>query len=354
MTARDVTGVGRAREAASLGVILAAVASSLLSACKGEGATSVDASASAAPSATPAHTHEALPPPRHEAPKPAPLPCRILEISGAVTILPDAPDAAHAGDAGGPSADAGAPAVGTTVPRGASIQLAAGAHVALKSPHTAREVSFAGPGLVRACMGDDDDAWVVRGTFSSVAGTGEGPGAEQWVVTPLGAVRYAGGSLTVRVTDEKTEVETTTGARVFAFAAEGATPEEGATDGGAADAGDGNADGWDPVSKGHPWRRTTKTPAGAAALALAKREFDVCREGAKSARSLATAMTFPDADLTVDAPAHIAARRAARASCTIAAVRISALPASADREALGRALASGGDFAAIGPSKQTP
>ena len=51
-------------------------------------------------------------------------------------------------------------------------------------PRTGRELSFIGPALVEPCVGTDE-AWLVRGRFLGSRGTGESPGAEQWVVTPF-------------------------------------------------------------------------------------------------------------------------------------------------------------------------
>jgi hypothetical protein len=97
--------------------------------------------------------------------------------------------------------DASAPAVlhPSDVAQG-WMSLAGGDSVTITLPRTGRELAFVGPALVQPCVGTDE-AWLARGTFQGSRGSGESPGAEEWVVTPFGVVRYGAAILEVAVDD---------------------------------------------------------------------------------------------------------------------------------------------------------
>ncbi len=102
------------------------------------------------------------------------LPCRVLAEQGAPTI----------------SLDASAPIpLQPNDPARGWMTLAPGDDVTVTMPRTAREIEFLGPALVHPCVAGDE-AWVARGTFRGSRGSGETPGAHEWVVTPFGVVRY--------------------------------------------------------------------------------------------------------------------------------------------------------------------
>ena len=67
-----------------------------------------------------------------------------------------------------------------------------------KLPRSGRELTFLGPGVVEPCV-VADEAWMSRGRFQGSRGSGEAPGAEQWVVTPSAVVRYGSAILEVSV-----------------------------------------------------------------------------------------------------------------------------------------------------------
>ncbi|HSO36783.1 MAG TPA: hypothetical protein VLT33_29860, partial [Labilithrix sp.] len=78
---------------------------------------------------------------------------------------------------GGPSASADATGW---------LDVAAKANFTVRTLETGRELRFEGPGRVRACA--DDVALVAEGSAVGLPGSGEAPGAEQWVATACGAV----------------------------------------------------------------------------------------------------------------------------------------------------------------------
>ena len=114
------------------------------------------------------------------------------------------------------------------------VGLAKGARLVVKDPRTTRETSFrgiSGPARARACVGFAEESWVAAGRFESSVGAGEAPGAEEWIVTPFGVVRYAAAKVTVDVQPRDAEVKLDSGV-AFAWTPVGIAP---ATDGGLED-----------------------------------------------------------------------------------------------------------------------
>lgn len=238
-----------------------------------------------------------------------PKPCRAIAVAGIVR----------------PDADAGAPLHPGETLGDALLSLGEGGAITAKDPTSARETTLDGPGLGRLCVANDAEAWVVRGGFSSVPGAGEAPGAEQWVVTPFGALRYAVALLKVTVAKDATTVRIIHGAAwalaKVTFAADaGAMPAAGAP----------HADpaGWTLIPEG---TTATLSPDGDA-----KARVERCAAAAKDARALGATILSPDANVAELTPKHVEARRKARALCAIALVSAEAA-ASADLRAKARA-----------------
>ena len=120
-------------------------------------------------------------------------------------------------------------------PTDAWLELAKGSRVVAKDPRTARETTFRGPARVRACVGYSEESWVASGHFESAVGAGETPGAEEWVATPFGVVRYTAARLSVDVGAHDADVVVESG-QAFAWGTPG--------DAGAAD------EGWTRLSVG--------------------------------------------------------------------------------------------------------
>src|SRR5579872_5131856 len=117
-----------------------------------------------------------------------PPPCRAVEVAGDVRPAD-------------PGADAAGPELATQqeLPEHGWLVLAPGARLVAKDPRTTREASVSGPAHARLCVDHREEAWIGDGTFESATGSGETPGAEQWVVTPDAVVRYAAARLRVEV-----------------------------------------------------------------------------------------------------------------------------------------------------------
>jgi hypothetical protein len=194
--------------------------------------------------------------------------------------------------------------------------VAAGAKCTVKNPLTGREASFEGPGRARACVGgaSEGEAWLVGGSYAAAPGAGEKPGAEDWVVTPFGVVRYASAHVKLVLGKDSAELRVATGsARVFGKVLPG--------DAGAVPAAD--EDGW--TSLAGPLNVTLRASGDA------KSVVDACVSAAKEASALAAQVVKPDAALGTLAAAHVRARQRARARCALARVvaEVQAGPAGA-------------------------
>ena len=214
------------------------------------------------------------------------------------------------------------------------LDVAAKANFTVRTLETGRELRFEGPGRVRACA--DDVALVAEGSAVGLPGSGEAPGAEQWVATACGAVRWASGVHRFAGARDACRLQSSLGTAQL-YVAEDVTAEDVAVDGGAPLAGDagptGPAPGTDAGTGKPSWRRidarralrlqghgTLDTPA-AVKSALAS-----CERSAQVVQRLATSMTSGDAGGTGTigelAAESVVARGIARAACAVAAVRI--------------------------------
>ncbi len=251
--------------------------------------------------------------------------CRAISLQGDVHEVYEA-------DGGiGPSL-----AVHSEIPESDWIALGAGTRLAVKDPRTSRETVFGGPGRARACVGGREESWLASGVFESEPGAAESPGAEEWVVTALGVLRFSAAKLRVEVAAARVTAQVGGGV-VFAWIApdvhtEGRGEGAGAHGGGA----------WDRVTDG-AFRLSLgagaagQTPAGAARAAV-----DRCETIAHRAEELTRALLTPRAANDGGASAfedvivrQVSTRELARAACAVAEVRTGALaedPASAKHD----------------------
>jgi hypothetical protein len=188
------------------------------------------------------------------------------------------------------------------------VTLAAADTLTVTLPRTTRELAFPGPGVLEPCIGSDE-AWLLRGRFQGTPGAGESPGAEQWVVTPFGVVRY--GSAIIEVSVDERAVRASLKGGSATILPEGATT-------------------WERLDTAAP-RVVTGTPLGKGATAAAA---DRCAKASSAAKELEDAVLLPDAtaaptfgDLAMRAND---ARVLARAACAVAKLRadpaVDALP----------------------------
>lgn len=86
------------------------------------------------------------------------------------------------------------------------ITLAKGGSFTLKHSSSGRELSFAGPGRLRACSRGREQVLLTLGKVEAGSGLGARPGAEVLVATPIAALRYADAELELALTEQKLEV----------------------------------------------------------------------------------------------------------------------------------------------------
>lgn len=214
---------------------------------------------------------------------------------------------------GGPSASADATGW---------LDVAAKANFTVRTLESGRELRFEGPGRVRACGGDV--ALVAEGSAVGLPGSGEAPGAEQWVATACGVARWASGVHRLVGARDTCILQSSMGSASLYLAVD-VTAEE-VVDGGAPEAGSPAAGG------AGPWRRIDAKRAfrlqgrGSLATPVAvKAALGACEVAAQNVQSLAARMRSPEAgtgSVGELAAESVVARGVARAACAVAAVRL--------------------------------
>jgi hypothetical protein len=277
------------------------------------------------------------------------IPCRAIAVDGPVREE-------AAGDAGTALALQG------EIPTDVWLSLARDARLVAKDPRTTRETTFVGPARVRACVAHREESWLATGHFESVIGAGETPGAEEWVVTPLGVIRYMAAKLAIDVRAKDTAVGVGNGgaflwldegvhATVRAGADAGANSGAGARAG--ADAGAGlDDDGWQRVSEGEV---TLSAGAARAPAAAARAIVDRCAALSRRSQDLAATLlagsAAPDGSTAKE---QMRTRRQARAACAVAALRVDSLPPSAPKGEMSAQLEGASAAWAAPPAASSP
>jgi hypothetical protein len=261
-------------------------------ACEPDRAPPPGASTAATASAPPlASASIGRPSPGPHIPQPK-LACRVVALDGDAHVEPLGPDST-------------APLLlqGLAPPQ-SWIDLAAGGRVVARDPRTTRETTFHGPARVRMCQGFAEESWLASGSFQSSVGAGESPGAEEWVVTPSGVVRYTAADVSVAVMRHGTDA-TLAGGVAFAWGID--SGDAGATD-----------EGWRRLPAG-------KTHLGSHEEAVSA-AVDRCAGLASSARALAAEVMAPGGADAGTIHEQVTTRRLARAACAVASLRVNALP----------------------------
>jgi hypothetical protein len=71
------------------------------------------------------------------------------------------------------------------------VEMAAGASLKLMHTLSTRQWSLAGPARLVACAGGEEELVLGQGSLRTEPGAGVRPGAEVWIGTPYGSLRYA-------------------------------------------------------------------------------------------------------------------------------------------------------------------
>jgi hypothetical protein len=257
--------------------------------------------ADAAPVVTPAPVDAAAP--SAMATRRPRLPCRAIALTGRVS-----------------TGDAGALGSGAELDPAAWLDLADGARLTAKDPRTGRETALVGVARARVCRDGDEEVWLARGTLESSPRSAMLPGAEEWVITPLGAFRFGAASVAITVDAAAKEARASvTSGSAFAW-----YPPHVAREPGAAPTADAGGDPWIRLDGGGKavLRDRAGDPATTRDAAVA------CRDLAERARGLAVRLASPEGHrMIVELAAQQAsARVVARAACAVAELRIALLP----------------------------
>jgi hypothetical protein len=267
------------------------------------------------------------------------VPCRAIAVDGPVR----AESTTNAPDAAAPAAPLARPdalAVQGELPCDAWLVLAPDSRLVAKDPRTTRETTFVGPARVRACVGHTEESWVASGRFESAVGAGETPGAEEWVVTPLGIVRYMAAKVAVDVAadgpkESKATISLGSGVAFLwlpgdVHAADSRAASK--TDGAVAATTFVDEDGWTRMTEGV---LGLSAAAGRPKLDAARADVGVCTTLSRKAKDLAAQILSGPltASGTGDgggegavAKEQVRTRRLARAACSVAALRVDGLP----------------------------
>jgi hypothetical protein len=222
------------------------------------------------------------------------------------------------------------------VPTEGWLALAPGAHFVAKDPRTTRETTFRGAGRARACVALAEESWIAAGGFDSSVGAGETPGAEEWVVTPFGVVRYSAAKVSIDVHARDARV-TVTGGGAFAWPAADVTAK--ALNAGAPGSVAGGGAPPSPLAKTDDgWLRadaglTFGAASPPASVDTARAAVTQCEALGKEAHDLGAVVMAGGADAGTIA-VQVGTRRLARAACAVAALRTGALPASTPADTL--------------------
>jgi hypothetical protein len=275
-----------------------------------EASTEAGSQETAFPSGTPLDR-----PPTHAQPPAKPkFPCRAIDAVNKPILLPSPTSPVPQG------ADAGANFLvrDMQIPEGDWIDLPATAKLTAKSPRTLRESTFEGVGIVRPCVDHDEEAWMIGGNFAAISPGNESPGAEEWVVTTLGVVRYTSASLFIR-TDKKAINVKVTGGNASILVPSFVHLKDSSDAGTGLDAG---------VSD---WVREDQGFSGTLSSTLADEKMaptaiDLCASAAAATKAIALQLEAPDASIGVLGGQHTEQRRLARGLCSLARVLVAKMP----------------------------
>jgi hypothetical protein len=185
---------------------------------------------------------------------------------------------------------------GAALDGSAWVTLGPGASLTLKHSSSGRELAVSGPALFRACRRGREQLLLTRGIVRVGSGLGSRPGAEVLIATPIAMARYAEADFTLKLDDKKLAIEVRAGQLEL-------DPAE------------------DKPPKGmhSPLRAKDKlnVPLGRPdPVALMERCKAAAEAAVESARKVGDRSAAEP--LGQRAQAHVRARRAARAACTIA------------------------------------
>ena len=217
---------------------------------------------------------------------------------------------------------------GDLVPEGRIIVLEAEGELTVHSTVSTREITLVGPAAAETCPGGEEAVRLARGKVTAFPGSGVRPGAEVWIATPLGVVRFNDAKLAIDVPDDaaaRLEVAVITGQAMFVPVAGIVAPA--LTAGRAAPGGDpkgttaSGLTGGEPIALAPGTTFTARRPEGAISrwgadlVAACVRDATAAHEAGERVVAPGDAGREMLADL---ASAHVKARQRARSACEAA------------------------------------
>ena len=209
------------------------------------------------------------------------------------------------------------------MPEAGLIELASGGELTLQATVSAREITLVGPATFEACPGGDEAVRLSRGKVTAFPGVGVRSGAEVWVATPLGVVRFGDAKIEMAIADRdatRLEIAVIGGHATWVPAA--GVVAHAAPAGALGDGSDASVDaGSEVIALGPGTTLEANRRGGAIAtwvrdlVAACGREADAAREAARRVRSPPEGARASLGDLAF---AHVAARQRARAACETA------------------------------------
>jgi len=226
-------------------------------------------------------------------------------------------------------------AQGELLPEEARVELAADTQLSVQATVSTREIAVRGPATVVACVDGEEALRVSYGRVSGYPGMGVRPGADVWIATPLGVVRFNDAQIEVAVagpSGERLDVKLPGGKANF-------MPAPGVRVAGSADAGVLDELIIPPGSTFFVDRPTTPLPR------LLRELVGACRTEAEAAREAAVRVLESGASsdpgqLGQRAFAHVRARQRARAACEVARAAGALKPGALDSQMLAQLAAS--------------
>jgi hypothetical protein len=180
------------------------------------------------------------------------------------------------------------------------VELGEGAALRLMHTVSTRQWTLAGPARLVACADGGEELVLARGTLRTEPAAGVRPGAEVWVGTPFGSVRYADARAEVAVGATALDVRVSLGTLWFAplgdqASARGESPKE------------------------RPLTEAMLSFAARSYRASPERAIARCGEAATLARARAQTLLAASAEpLGTRAAEHVRARQRARSACSSA------------------------------------
>jgi hypothetical protein len=208
---------------------------------------------------------------------------------------------------------------GDLVPEGGLIELGEDTELTVQATVSTREITIVGPALADACPGGDEAVRLSYGKVTAFPGAGVRPGADVWVATPLGVVRFSDAKMNIVLPDAdaaRVEIAVTTGQAMFVPAAGVFAAPTGERDIAASALAEGEVI---PLAAGVAFAARRR---GGSIVRWVADQVAACARQANAARVAAQRLASPGdagrASLGDLAFAHVTARQRARAACEAA------------------------------------